>query len=236
TAGSWEIQEAGWTLQMPSTCDHFSWNRAGRWTWYPVTDIGRAAGTATPDSTNADYTNMSLTNAFDFNSTKFDCNWATLATAAGAGLGLTFSPAQLFHCRARAATSGGGYVLDVNQEVSMPDDFTSPVVPDQLFSLSSGNTLSGSFTIGSVSAGMTSSNAVASITGIKPLLSSTPGGSEFGVMFNGTTNTSYSLWSTTNFLNWTWDAPASEISSGHYQFFDPSSTNTLYRYYRISSP
>ncbi|PWU15199.1 MAG: hypothetical protein C5B50_15775, partial [Verrucomicrobia bacterium] len=24
TAGSWEIQEAGWTLQMPSTCDHFS--------------------------------------------------------------------------------------------------------------------------------------------------------------------------------------------------------------------
>jgi hypothetical protein len=179
---------------------------------------------------------MSLTNAFDFNSTKFDCNWATLATTAGAGLGVTFSPSQLFQCRASAAPSGGGYLLYVNQEVSMPDDFTSPVVPDQLFSLNSGNTLSGSFTIGSVAAGVTSSNAVASINGLTPLLSPTNGGKEFGVTFNGLANTSYSLWSSTNFVNWVWDGPATQTNPGQYEYFDSSSTNAPYRFYRISAP
>src|SRR4029077_8446825 len=100
SGNTWEVQEVGWTFQMPSTCDHFSWNRAGRGTVYPATDIGRAAGTATPDSTNADYSGMSLPNAFDFNSTKYDCNWASLATAGGAGLLVAFAPQQLFHCRA----------------------------------------------------------------------------------------------------------------------------------------
>ena len=105
---SWEVQEAGWTFQMPSTYDHFSWNRTGRWTYYPSTDIGRAVGVATPDTTNADYSAMSLPNAFDFNSTKYDCNWASLGTAAGDGLLVSYAPTQRFHFRAGAAGGGGG--------------------------------------------------------------------------------------------------------------------------------
>jgi hypothetical protein len=221
---------------MPSTCDHFSWNRAGRWTYYPVTDIGRSAGTATPASTNADATGMSMPNAFDFNSTKYDCNWATLATSAGAGLGVSFSSQQLFHCRAGAAPSGGGYVLYVNQDVSVPDDFTSPVVPDQILTLSSGNVLQGSFTVGSVSAGITSSNAVAAINDLRPFVSPTANGNEFGLTFGGLANTSYSLWFSGDLVNWAWAGPASQTTPGSYQFFDPTSTNVPARFYRISAP
>ena len=200
-----------------------------------MTDIGRAVGTATPDTTNADYSGMSLPNAFDFNSTKYDCNWASLATAGGAGLFVSFSPSQRFHCRAGGAGSGG-YVLFVNQNVSVPNDFTTPVVPDQILSLASGNSLTGSFSVGSVAAGVTSSNAVASITAVKPAFSASAGGHEFALTFNGLASTSYSLWLSTNLINWVWDGPASEVTSGHYQFIDPGSTNAPRGFYRISSP
>jgi len=193
-------------------------------------------GTATPDSTNADYSLMSLTNAFDFNSTKYDCNWASLATSAGAGVMASFSPSQRFHCRAGAATNGNGYVLFVNQNVSVPNDFTTQVVPDQILSLASGNTLTGSFGVSSVVAGVTSSNAVASINSLTPIFSSTSGGKEFGLNFNAVAGTSFSLWESTNLMNWAWDGPATEMSSGHYQFLDPGSTNSPRRFYRISSP
>lgn len=236
TGSSSEVQEVGWTFLMPTNCDHFSWNRAGRWTVYPATDIGRAAGIATPDTTNADYSDMSLPNAFDFNSTKYDCNWAGLATAPGTGLQVAFSPSQRFHCRAGMAGNGGGYLLFVNQQVSLPNDFTTQVVPDQILTLSSGNTLQGSFTVGSAVASLTSSNAVAAITGITPAFSTSVGGNKFGLKFNGLASTSYSLWISTNLINWKWGGPASETNPGQYQFSDPGSTNAPYGFYRISSP
>jgi hypothetical protein len=179
---------------------------------------------------------MWLTNAFDFNSTKYDCNWASLATSGGAGLFVSFSPSQRFHCRAGGATNGNGYILFVNQNVSVPNDFTTPVVPDQILSLASGNTLAGSFNVGSVAAGVTSSNAVASITGVSPGFSASAGGHEFTLTFNGLASTSYSLWVSTNLMNWVWDGPATEGTPGHYQFIDPGSTNAPRGFYRISSP
>ena len=234
---SWEVQELGWTFQMPTNCDQFSWNRAARWTVYPSSDIGRAAGTATPDSTNADYTRMDLPNAFDFNSTKYDCNWASLATAGGTGLMVDFDPSQRFHCRAGAANGGGGYVLFVNQQVSVPNDFTTQVVPDLIMTLSSGNLVQGSFTVGSMATINTSSNAIASITGITAgFSSSSGGGNEFGLTFNGISNTSFSVWASTNLMDWQWDGPAAQIGPGEYQFFDPASTNAPCRFYRISAP
>jgi beta-galactosidase len=239
SGNTWTVQEVGWTFQMPSSFDHFSWAREGRWTFYPETSIARNIGTATPDSTNADYSAMFLPNAFDFNSTKYDCNWASLTTAGGDGLIVAFSPVQRFHCRADAASGGGGYALYVNQQVSLPDDFTQPVVPDLIMSLTAGNTLQGSFSVGSPAAILTSSNAIAGITAITPVFANSVGGgnaNEFGLTFNGLTNANYSLWVSTNLINWAWDGPASEISPGQFQFFDQASTNAPNRFYRISSP
>ena len=237
SGNSWEVQELGWTFQMPTNCDQFSWNRAARWTVYPASDIGRAAGTATPDSTNANYTRMDLPNAFDFNSTKYDCNWASLATGGGTGLMVEFDPSQRFHCRAGSANGGGGYVLFVNQQVSVPNDFSTSVVPDLIMTLSSGNLVQGSFSVGSLATVNTSSNAIASITGITPGFSSSGGGgNEFGLTFNGITNTSFSVWASTNLVNWQWEGAAAQIGPGEYQFFDPASTNAPCRFYRISAP
>ncbi len=232
---SWEVQELGWTFPMPSNCDHFSWDRAARWTFYPWYNIARGSGTATTDSTNADYTRMDMPNAFDFNSTKYDCNWASLTTAGNAGLMVQFDPSQRFHCRAGAG--GNGYVLFVNQQVSVPNDFTTEVVPDLIMTLNSGNVVQGSFTVGSVASVNSSSNAIAGITGIAPgITNAGGGGNEFELTFHGVTNTSYSIWDSTNLLNWEWDGSAPEISSGQYQFLDPASTNAPRRFYRISSP
>jgi hypothetical protein len=236
SGNTWEVQELGWAFQMPATCDHFSWDRAARWTVYPATAISRAAGTATPASTNADYTRMDLPNAFDFNSTKYDCNWASLTTAEGAGLLVEFDPSQRFHCRAGGATSGQVYALFVNQQVSVPNDFTTQVVPDLIMTLSSGNIIQGTFSVGSITAANTSSNAVWSITGITPVFSTLGGGTQFDLMFSGLTNTSYSVWASTNLASWQWEGPAAEISPGRYQFFDPASTEAPCRFYRISSP
>ncbi len=238
SGSSWEVQELGWFLSMPGTCDHFSWNRAGRWTVYPSTDIGRAIGTATPDTTNADYARMDLPNAFDFNSTKYDCNWASLTTSGSVGLRVEFDPTQRFHCRAGAAANG--FVLFANQQVSVPNDFTTPVVPDLIMTLNSGNVVQGSFRVGSMAAaGISSSNAIASITGISGAFSpAAGGGNQFRLTFTALANASFSVWSSTNLVNgqWQWDGPTAEATPGQYQFFDPASTNAPYRFYRISAP
>src|SRR5207302_4864233 len=115
-------------------------------------------------------------NAFDFNSTKYDCNWASLTTTAGAGLMVRFDPSQRFHCRGGGG-NGGNYLLYVNQQVSLPNDFTTQVVPDLILTLSSGNVLQGSFRVGSMAVrGTTSSDAVSSITGIRESFSPAGGG------------------------------------------------------------
>jgi beta-galactosidase len=144
-----EVHELGWTFQMPGDYDHFSWDRAARWTIYPDHHIGRATGTATPDSMNAQVTRMDRPDAFDFNSTKYDCNWASLTTAAGKGLRVEFDPKQRFHCRAGVADESRGYTLFVNQQVSPPDDISKPIVADYYMMLTPGKTVEGHFRVGS---------------------------------------------------------------------------------------
>lgn len=231
-----DVQELGWAFQMPSTCDHFSWNRAARWTVYPDTDIGRAAGVATPDSTNVDVTDMDIPNAFDFNSTKYNCNWASLTTAGGDGLRLQFSPQQRFHCRAGAAPNGAGYLLFANQQVSPPDDFGEKI-PDLYMTLTSGSVVQGSFTVGSNSNLV--SGAAGSLSGPIQVAfpnGSSTGGGEIQLSFAGNAGTSYSVWASTNLVNWTWDGTATETSPGQYQFATQSATNFPYSFYRLSSP
>jgi len=149
TGGKAEVQELGWAFQMTGDCHQFSWDRAARWTVYPENCPSRAAGTATPDSMNAPVTRMDRPDAFDFNSTKYDCNWASLTTAAGAGLRVEFDPQQRFHCRGGVADGGHGYVLFVNQQVSPPDDISKPVVPDFYLTLKPGDAIEGHFRVGS---------------------------------------------------------------------------------------
>ena len=144
-----DVQEAGWKFAMPADCDHFSWDRNARWTVYPPTHIGRPAGTATPDSMQVPLTRMDRPDAFDFNSTKYNCNWASLTTQAGAGLRVEFDPHQRFHCRGGVADGGHGYVLFVNQQVSPPDDISKNVVADFYMTLKPGSTIDGHFRVGS---------------------------------------------------------------------------------------
>lgn len=231
-----DVQELGWAFQMPSTCDHFSWNRSARWSVYPASDIGRAAGVATPDTTNVDATDMDITNAFDFNSTKYDCYWATLATAGGDGLRLQFGPQQLFHCRAGGA-SGGGYLLFANQQVSPPDDYGEKV-PDLFMTLTSGNVVQGSFTVGSnTELPVPGGSDLGAVQILAPSGGGGGGGgSSVEVNFSGSTNASYSVWASSNLLNWQWAGAATEIAPGQYQFTDPSATNYAHRFYRASAP
>lgn len=143
------VQELGWRFSTPQDCDHFSWNRAARWTVYPDTDIGRAEGTATPDSMDAQLTRMDRPDAFDFDSTKYDCNWAALTTAQGEGMRVGFDPKQRFDCRAGRDAKGRGYVLFVNQYVSIPDDTDKGSVKDLILTLKRGDVKEGSFRVGS---------------------------------------------------------------------------------------
>jgi beta-galactosidase len=150
TGGKEEIvHELGWVFEMPKNCDRFSWDREARWTIYPDHHIGRATGMATPDSMNVPVTRMDRIDAFDFNSTKYDCNWASLTTRAGTGLRAEFDRAQRFHCRAGIAENGHDYALFVNQQVSPPDDISKPVVSDYYLTLKRGDTIEGHFRIGS---------------------------------------------------------------------------------------
>jgi beta-galactosidase len=149
TGASTDIQELGWAFQLPKDCDHFSWDRAARWTVYPEQLISRATGTATPDSMNVAYTRMDRADAFDFNSTKYDCNRASLAAASGAGLRVEFDPAQRFHCRAGAREQHPGYVLFVNQQVNPPDDYIKPIVGEFFLTLKAGKPIKGHFRVGS---------------------------------------------------------------------------------------
>ena len=113
-----DVQELGWTLSCPPTRDHFSWDRNARWTVYPPQHIGRARGTATPDSMNAQLTRWDRPDAFDFNSTKYDCNWASLTTKALRGTAPRIRSATAAHRRGGVGNGGDGCVLYANQQVS----------------------------------------------------------------------------------------------------------------------
>lgn len=148
TGAKSDIQELGWAFEMPSAYDRFSWDRQALWSVYPEDHIGRPTGTARPDSANVHYTDITRPDAFDFNSTKYDCNKASLTDAAGRGLKLQFAYDGRHHVRGGFG-DGGAYRLIVNKQCSPPRDISSNTVEDLYLMLEPGNVVEGSFHVGS---------------------------------------------------------------------------------------
>jgi beta-galactosidase len=147
-AGGSDVQELGWAFPAARGKDHFAWHRQGYWSYYPPDHIGRLAGVATPDSADVDITHVTRPDAFDFDSTKYDCDWAALTTAAGAGVTVAFDPADRQHCRAQRGPADG-YQLVVDRQCSPPRDISSSLVPDYYLKLKRGETVAASFRVGS---------------------------------------------------------------------------------------
>ena len=145
-----DILEIGWSFPMPAQYHRFSWHREAPWSYYPDTHIGRPAGTALPDSAAVHYTNWSRPDAFDFNSTKYNCNSASLTNDQPAGLRVEFAPTARHQCKAAILPDNQGYALIVNHHVNPPTDISSPVVRDLYLSLDKGDKVESSFRIGSV--------------------------------------------------------------------------------------
>jgi len=143
-----DIQELGWVFRMPHTFDRFSWERQAVWSVYPETHIGRPIGTARPDSADVHLTDVSRPDAFDFNSTKYYCDWATLTDAGGHGLRVEFAADQRHHVRGGFGPNGE-YQLVVNKQCSPPRDISSGTVKDFYLELSPGDHVEGSFHVGS---------------------------------------------------------------------------------------
>ena len=143
-----EIEELGWIFDMPKAFDHFSWDRKAPWSYYPETHIGRASGTALPDTMNVHLTEITRPDAFDFNSTKYNCNWASLTDAKGQGLRLAFAAKDRQQVRGGPGPDGG-YAVIVNKQCSPPRDISANCVPDLYLFLSPGDKIEGSFRVGS---------------------------------------------------------------------------------------
>lgn len=143
-----DIQELGWIFEMPKSFDHFSWKRQAIWSVYPRTHIGRPTGAALPDSANVHVSNATRPDAFDFNSTKYRCDWASLTDDSGHGLRVEFAAEDRHQVRGGLGT-GGTYQLIVNKQSSPPRDLSSNVVPDFYMELKRGDHLEGHFRIGS---------------------------------------------------------------------------------------
>ena len=144
-----DVLELGWLFTMPAQYDRFSWKHQTIWTVYPSTHIGRPTGTALPDTMDVDYTKITRPDAFDFNSTKYNCDWASLENSEGAGLMVRFAPAQRHQCRA-GKTDNGDYTLAVHKQASPPNDISSNIVPELYLTLKPGDVIESSFEIGSV--------------------------------------------------------------------------------------
>jgi beta-galactosidase/beta-glucuronidase len=149
-----DIYELGWVFQAPKGIDGFSWDRKARWSWYPPEHIGRPTGTATPHSARAELTKVDRADAFDFNSTKFNCNWASLTDAAGNGLCTVFSPKERYDVRGGFAENGD-CTLIVDRCYSPPRDISTPIVKDLYTVLTNSQQVVGSFQINGIAAPMT---------------------------------------------------------------------------------
>jgi hypothetical protein len=62
------------------------------------------------------------------------------------------------------------------------------------------------------------------------------GNGSFNLNFSGDTNAAYTVWATTNLLNWVNLGTATESPPGQYQFIDQTATNSAQRFYRLSAP
>jgi hypothetical protein len=143
-----DLQEIGWSFQMPKTCDRFSWKRQALWSYYPETHIGRPQGTALPDTCDTYLTKLTRLDAFDFTATKYDCDWASLADTSGRGLAVAFSPDDRHQVKGGFAPDGG-YTLVVNKLCCAPRDLSTHAVTDLYQMLEPGTVIEGSFRIGS---------------------------------------------------------------------------------------
>ena len=141
-----DIQELGWAFEMPREYNRFSWDRDAIWTVYPDDHIGRPTGTALPDSADVHITNWNRADAFDFNSTKYNCNWAGLTDANDHGLRVEFDMDQRHQCKGGFG-EGGAYQLIVNKQSSPPRDISSNCVKDLYLELKPGDSISGSFMV-----------------------------------------------------------------------------------------
>lgn len=141
-----DVYELGWVFTVPKGVERFSWDRKAIWSYYPPEHIGRPTGMAMPDSARAPLTKVERPDAFDFNSTKFDCNWAALADAGGHGLCFQFAPEQRHHVRGGIG-QGGNCTLVVNRCYSPPRDISSRIVQDLYTVLKKDDQVAGSFQI-----------------------------------------------------------------------------------------
>jgi beta-galactosidase/beta-glucuronidase len=141
-----DVYELGWIFPLPKGVERFSWDRKAAWSCYPPDHIGRPTGTATPDSARVALTRVDRPDAFDFTSTKFDCNWASLNDRSGRGLCLEFSPDQRHHVRG-GITRDGHCALVVNRCYSPPRDISSGIVPDLYTVLKKNEQVVGGFQI-----------------------------------------------------------------------------------------
>jgi hypothetical protein len=67
-------------------------------------------------------------------------------------------------------------------------------------------------------------------------MTGTNGSSSFVLNFGGSSNATYSVWSSTNLTQWQLMGTSAEPSPGQYEFFDMTATNWPERFYRISAP
>ncbi len=62
------------------------------------------------------------------------------------------------------------------------------------------------------------------------------GSGMFELTFQSVPNATYSVWASTNLLNWNWLGTATEFSAGEYLYQDPLATNWPVCFYRLSVP
>ena len=59
---------------------------------------------------------------------------------------------------------------------------------------------------------------------------------QFRLQFDGVAATPYTVFVTTNLINWTPLSPATETTPGHYEFTDADAPNHSTRFYQLRSP
>jgi hypothetical protein len=147
--GEADVQELGWVFDVPKEEGRLSWKRVGLWSWYPEDHVARLEGTATPDSAEQEVTHITRPDAFDFTSTKYGCEWATMLDDSGEGLGVRFDTEQRHQVRGGTAEDGERELV-VNRWCCPPRDLSSSVVPDLYFTLEKGKVVEGAFGVGRV--------------------------------------------------------------------------------------
>jgi len=63
-----------------------------------------------------------------------------------------------------------------------------------------------------------------------------PEAQAFQLNFIGSSNASYSVWASTNLVNWTRLGIVTNIVPGQYGFIDADATNWPQRFYRLAAP